>query len=66
MPGFGEGLKCPVPGCKTTIHAMTGFQEIEKFRKHYFRVHGCDMTMQEALQRRVIAEDNGNVRNKGG
>jgi hypothetical protein len=35
-----DGLKCPVEGCKTIIHGMTGLQELSKLSAHMKRKHG--------------------------
>jgi len=51
-----SGLNCTVPGCKKVIHAMTGFQELEKLRAHMKRAHLADWDLNEALENRVIME----------
>ena len=65
-PPLEQALRCPVPGCRVIIRAWTGLQELEKFIQHYARSHKCHMTMEEALERRVQAERQGNIHHKGG
>ena len=45
---FGN-LKCPYPGCKTVIQALTGLQELQKMRQHFNRKHRKKLTLEEAL-----------------
>jgi len=52
-----NGLRCPVPGCKTTIRGVTGFDEINKLRKHYAKAHWANITMEEALTLRIKIEN---------
>lgn len=66
MHGRGDGLRCNVPGCKGIIRALTGLQEIEKLRYHYYRFHHCRLTVQQALELRVHIEESGNQHRKGG
>ena len=51
-----DGLRCPVPGCKHTVRALTGLQEIEKLKAHYKKAHLARITTQEALEIRVRIE----------
>ena len=48
---FGD-LICPVPGCHRVIRAMTGLQELVKFRIHMNRFHLTNWTMNDALANR--------------
>lgn len=59
-------FRCPVPGCRVIIRAWTGLQELHKLIRHYERVHGCRMDLNEALERRAEAERQGNIHHKGG
>lgn len=51
------GLKCTVPGCRTTIHAMTGLQELDKLGKHFLRAHRQMLDMNTLLELRVKIEN---------
>lgn len=51
-----DALNCQVPGCRASIRAMTGFQEIEKLMAHMRRVHLSSLTMNEALELRAAWE----------
>ena len=51
------GLRCTMPKCNHVIHAMTGFQEIEKLMKHFSKKHKISITMERALEFRVAMED---------
>jgi hypothetical protein len=46
-------LRCQVPGCRAVIHALTGFQELEKLRAHLFRVHLAYKNIGEVLETRA-------------
>lgn len=46
-------LRCQVPGCRTVIRALTGFQELEKLRMHLYRVHLAYKHMDEVLETRA-------------
>lgn len=46
---FG-GLCCQVQGCRSTIQAPTGMQELLRLMAHYHRAHLAAITMQEALE----------------
>jgi len=51
-----DGLKCEVPGCRTTIRAFTGLQELQKLIKHYWRAHHARLSMNDALELRSRME----------
>lgn len=52
------GLRCPHIGCSRRIRpALTGLQELDKVRAHFQRCHNEPLTMEEALDVRVAAED---------
>ena len=53
------GLNCQVPGCKTTIRAMTGLQEISRLQRHYERAHVARISMHDALEIRAQWEAKG-------
>lgn len=55
-----NGLKCPVEGCKTVIHGMTGFQELEKLAKHMRKRHGRGdgFNIFDAMTFRDMSENN--------
>jgi hypothetical protein len=51
-----DGLRCEVPGCRTTIHAFTGLQELQKLIQHYWRAHHARLSMTDALELRSRME----------
>lgn len=51
-----DRLNCQIPGCRATIGAWSGFQEIDKLRKHMEKVHMARLTMTEALELRASWE----------
>jgi hypothetical protein len=51
-----SGLKCTVPGCRVTIHAWTGLQELEKLRKHMRKAHLANWDFNQTLENRVVIE----------
>lgn len=52
-----SGLKCTVPGCKVTIYALTGFQELGKLQKHMAKAHRARWSTAQTLHNRVSIED---------
>lgn len=51
-----SGLKCPVPGCKKVIYALTGLQELQKLQQHYKRAHLARLNIEDALELRARIE----------
>jgi len=51
------GLKCTVPGCRKTIHAFTGLDEVRKLQKHLKSAHKYHADMNEVLDIRARMED---------
>lgn len=51
------GLKCTLPKCGYVICALTGYQELLKLKKHFWRKHKVDLSMQEVMAARVEMED---------
>ena len=60
---FGA-LRCQVPGCRSTIKALTGLQEIDKLAKHMARVHLSAHSPRELLELRAAWEDRADAERK--
>lgn len=54
----GEGLvmKCPRLGCSKEIRGFTGLHELTNLMKHFKKVHGVRVTMEEAIMFRQVAD----------
>jgi len=49
-------MKCPRLGCNVEIKGFTGLHELTNLMKHFKKVHGVRITMQEALYYREVAD----------
>lgn len=51
-----NGLKCTAPGCRVTIRAWTGLQEVQKLQAHMRKAHRANWNMNQALENRIVIE----------
>jgi hypothetical protein len=53
-------LKCIVPKCRASVNGLTGFDEIQRFRKHLVKKHPelGSMTLERVMELRLMAEKN--------
>jgi hypothetical protein len=51
-------LKCIVPKCRVSVNGITGFDELQRFRKHLVKMHPeiGPLTMERVMELRLMAE----------
>lgn len=50
------GLRCTMPKCKYVFHGLTGLAELLCLKRHFWRKHKIDLSMDAALKFRVVIE----------